>query len=753
MGDETELSYRHGVFFQGRMVATGHAMERTETELSLPTRGNYRIGLDGTHRIEGLLSQRTWPIRPKPDEVTLDVFAAGMNFSDVLKAMGLYPGLRHDESTPMGIEVCGKVTEVGGRVTGFAIGDRVMGVVPYGFATTDATKDHLLAKVPDHLSDEEAASIPIVFLTAHHALLHVGRLCKGESVLIHAGAGGVGLAAIQVAKSAGAEVFATAGNSVKRSLLHELGVPCQNIFDSRDIASIEKIRNQTNGRGVDVVLNSLPGDWIDASLGLLAAHGRFLEIGKTDIYQDRSIGLSPFQDNLTYAAIDLDRYLRERPRQVRRLFSELVEQFANGVYRPSVITSFRLEELPAAMRFMAARKNMGKIVVHPPEFKPDPAASSKTHLITGGSGAIAHGLAKRLILRGARSIALVARRPASDSVQSLQAWAEQQNANVFYLTADCTDLVSMNAALSSLPPARASIGSVFHLAGVLDDGLIHSMTTASLEKVMRPKIQGAMTLAEVTAGHPVEHFVMVGSVATLLGSPGQANYAAANGFFDGFVSARRMNAKPASVVHFGPWGAATDSIESGGMANEEGRLANLASRGLTPLDFDAAVDQLIDAMSDTHPGSPILVDADFGKMLAALDAGSVPSLLKSLKSLTKDLVSTKTSAKDEVFLANFAKHDAEDKLDLLEQYFARQLGIILSLPAESLDPAEPLAAFGLDSLMAIELKNSIEARLDVSIPISKFINDPTLASLAEAVTQQWSGSRNPVRESEDPAKS
>ena len=751
VGDETELAYRHGVFYQGRLTATGHAIAHTQSELPLPIFGHYRIRLDGTHRTEGLFSERTTPISPKPDEVTLDVFTSGVNFSDVLKAMGLYPGLRGDEVTPMGIEVCGRVTATGSDVTELTIGDRVMGVVPYGFATTDATKGHLLAKVPEHLSDDEAASIPIAFLTAHHALITIGRLCEGESVLIHAGAGGVGLAALQVAQTLGAEVFATAGNPIKRSLLHELGVPQQNILDSRDIGSLHQLRSRPSGQGVDVILNSLPGDWIEASLNVLAAHGRFLEIGKIDIYQDRPLGLRPFQDNLTYSAIDLDRFLRERPEQVRCLFADVIELFRQRIYRPNVITSFSLDELPAALRYMAARKNIGKIIVRPPQCTTDPAASLNTHLITGGSGAIALGLAQRLIQRGARSVALVARRPASDAVKEFVIWAKQQDANVFYLQADCSDPAKLREALADQP--SISIGSVFHLAGVLDDGLIHEMTPESLKKVMQAKVQGAITLAEVTSNHPVEHFILAGSVATVFGSPGQANYAAANGFFDGFVSQRRKVGLPGCVIHFGPWGTRpvadetaadetdtgeTDAEPRGGMASDETRRKNLASRGLVPLDYESAVDQLIDVMNRQEAPSQVLVEADFDKMLAAVDDASVPSLLKTLKSIAAGSAATKVTVRDDAFLMELSKLDGEEKVKSLEGYFARQLGVILSLPADSLDPAEPLASFGLDSLMAIELKNSIEAKLDVTIPISRFIDDPTLNRLAQSVIKEQS---------------
>ena len=727
-GDETELAVRNRRFYCPRMVPTPRAITgNPESEVSIPSQGSYRVRLDGSNRTEGLWVERIAAPKANRGEVALSVSAVGLNFSDVLKSMGLYPGIS-DRVVPMGIEVCGSVTEIGEGVNGFQLGQRVMGIVPYGFASDDATHDYLLVPVPENLNDEEAASLPVVFMTAHHALRHVARLRKGESVLIHAGAGGVGIAAIQVAHAIGATVFTTAGSPVKRQLLASMGVDPNNIFDSRDVCSIEEIRERTDGRGVDVVLNSLPGEWIDASLSLLAAHGRFLEIGKTDIYQDRPLGLRPFQDNLTYSAIDLDRIFRHREAEVRELFAEVANCFAQGVYQPLPLTSFRLDELPAAMRFMAARRNIGKIVVRPPAGRPDVARNEGVHLITGGSGAIALGVAKRLIERGAKAVALVARRDASDQVRQLQAWSAEQGAECVYLKSDCADEQSLRTAIDSL---SAPVTAVIHAAGILDDGLIHEMTGDSMRRVLHPKVAGAIALDRATADHPVRTFTMLGSVAAVFGSPGQANYAAANAFLEGFAENRRGRGLPGNLVHWGPWGASSDSANAG-MADDPTRIRNLESRGLTPLDSHRAIDLLIDAAaSDCVSG--VVVDADFGKMLAATT--SPPSVLRDLKGEAAEINGGTASLVDTVFLAELAEAEAEDRPERLSGYFADALGKIMSMDPASIDATQSLGALGLDSLMAIELKNTLEAKLEITLPISSFMNDPTLQSLAEAAVE------------------
>ncbi len=725
-GNESQLALRRSRFFAPRLIA-----DESDASLSVPSHGSYRVRLDGTDRMEGLWTERIALPKPASGELLLEVSAIGLNFSDVLKAMGLYPGIE-DEVVPMGIEICGRVTSVGENVDSSLVGKRVMGVVPYGFASHAVTKDYLVVPVPESLSDQEAASIPIVFLTAHHALRKIARLQSGEKVLIHAGAGGVGLAAIQIAHSIGAEVFTTAGSPAKRRLLQQMGVPAENIYSSRDLDSIQQIRQRTGGTGVDVVLNSMPGEWIDASLGLLAAHGRFLEIGKTDIYQNRAIGLLPFQDNLSYSAIDLDRMFRFREAEVRELFREVTELFQDGTYQSTPLTSFRLSELAEAMRFMAGRRNIGKIVLTPTTPEPERVAREGAYLITGGSGSIALGLAKRLIQRGATAVALVARRPVNDAVQSLQDWAKTQNGSIAYLQADCSDEASMNEAVDQAVSQFGKVVGVVHAAGLLDDRMVHDLDADSLQRVLAPKVDGVIALEKVTKHQPISSFTVLGSVASVFGSPGQANYAAANAFLQGFVKRRRAKGKPASIVHWGPWGS-NASVDIGGMADDPARLKNLASRGLTPLKFDAALDLLIDGAVENRE-SFVAVDAKFGVMLGGTKETSIPSILRSQKSDADSAVGGSTSI-DTPFLSEIKRLESDQRRQRITDYFIGQLASIMSTGAEAIDPQAPLAALGLDSLMAFELKNTIEAKLDISIPINRFVDNPSIVSLAETTDE------------------
>ena len=736
--NETEYAIRGDQVYVPRLLHAPSALSKPVSDdgLGLPHGGQFRMRLDGTNRTNGLWLERMAPEKPNAGEVAVEVRAVGLNFSDVLKAMGLYPGIT-DKVVPLGIEVCGIVTEIGSEVTRLKIGQRVMGVVPHGFASHVMSKEYLLAEVPEHLDDEEAASLPIAFMTAHHALRTIGRLEEGESILIHAGAGGVGLAAIQVAASIGATIFATAGNETKRRILSQLGIPKENIFDSRDVQSISAIKDLTDGRGVDMVLNSLPDAWIEASLGQLAAHGRFLEIGKTDIYQNRAIGLSPFQDNLSYSAIDLDRLFRQRPTQVERLFEEVRECFEKGEYEPTMLTSFPLSSLSSAMRFMSARRNIGKIVVEPPKAKPDLVSSDGSYLISGGSGSIAVGVAKRLIQRGATSIVLVARREIPERVKQLIRWATKYDATVEYLQADCSREVELRNALSETD--HQFVG-VVHTAGMLDDSLLHEISEQSLRDVIRAKVDSAIALANVTIDHPVKMFNMLGSVASVFGSPGQANYAAANGYLEGFAKQLRNAGRAANVVHWGPWAAASQLFDespnsgSNGMADDPIRIRNLASRGLRVLRYDQSIDLLIDASHPECPAQCTIVDADWAIMLKGGMQISTPSIFRSL--YNADDSSHAVSVKDDALVAELSKLPTEERSDRLQEYFAVQLGQIMSLDPDLIDRSQALAALGLDSLMAIELKNTIETKLSISIPIRYFMEEPSIESLAVAASAQ-----------------
>ncbi|MEN1678305.1 MAG: SDR family NAD(P)-dependent oxidoreductase [Planctomycetota bacterium] len=736
---QDEVAYRGG---ERRAPRLRPIVATPEVETTLPVpRGPYQLRLGRAGSIDGLRHTPFEPVRPGPGQVTVDVHSAGLNFSDVLKALGLYPGLEGKEP-PLGIEMSGVVTAVGEGVDRFAVGDEVFGVAPSSFASHATTGEFALVRKPATISHEGAATLPITFLTAHHALVRLAGLSRGERVLIHAGAGGVGLAAIQIAQTVGAEVFATAGSEAKRDYLRSLGV--RHVMNSRTLDFTEEVFQATNREGVDVVLNSLPGEAIPASLGLLRAYGRFLEIGKTDIYQDRRLGLAPFRDNLSYFAIDLDRVLRQRPEYIRGLFAEVLTQVERGAYRPLERTSFAPGDTPAAFRYMQQRKNIGKVVVSKKVTPRAPAEQHATvrsdgaYLVTGGLGAIGLRLASRLVAEGAGAVVLLSRSEpkgeAAEAIDRLRA----TGANIVHARADVADEAALRGALSALPAKTPPLRGVLHAAGVLDDGLIGAMTAEQLDRVLSPKARGGWNLHRATIEAPLDFFVLFSSVASVLGSPGQANYAAGNAALDALAHARRAAGMPAVSVNWGPWA-------EGGMADDPDVRASIEAKGMRLLEPEAALDQLFDLLRDPPPQA-CLIDPDWPAM-ARVMGDSGPALLAEVLPQDGDAGRARSAADAALVASLLAAGDGE-RLAMLVDLVRNALARVMSTNPNDLDTTLPLAEFGIDSLMSLELKNGLERRLGVTVPMAKLLEGPSIDSLAEELAKLLTDGDGPAKQDE-----
>jgi len=334
----------------------------TEKTLVLPD-APFRLEISAHGVLDELVLQSTVRQSPGRGEVEIQVCAVGLNFREVMKALGVYPGLPEGPIN-FGGDCAGRIVALGSGVDGFMIGDEVLGMAPICFSSFAIVSAHLLVPKPPHLSFEEAVTIPSVFLTAYYALYSLTRLSQGECVLIHAAAGGVGLAAVQICQMAGAEIFATAGSPEKREFLRSLGI--KYVMDSRSVAFADEVMKTTDGKGVDVILNSLAGEFIPKSLSVLAKLGRFLEIGKQDIYQNSQLGLYPFRNNLSFFAIDLEQVSIERPDFTLFLFQELMQYFRDGRLKPLPHQVFLISQVRTAFRYMRRSKHIGKIVVSLP---------------------------------------------------------------------------------------------------------------------------------------------------------------------------------------------------------------------------------------------------------------------------------------------------------------------------------------------------------------------------------------------------
>ncbi|MBI4616903.1 MAG: SDR family NAD(P)-dependent oxidoreductase, partial [Planctomycetes bacterium] len=654
----------------------------------------------------------------------------GLNYRDVLAALDLYPG----DPGPLGNECAGTVVEVGPGVEGLAVGEDVLAIAPASFATFATTSAEFVARKPPSLSFAPAAAAPIAYLTATHGLLDLARLSAGERVLVHAAAGGVGLAAVEVARRAGAEVFATASRA-KHEFLRSRGV--RHVFDSRTLDFAGEVMDRTDGKGVHVVMNSLSGDAIEKSLSVLAPGGRFLEIGKRGIWDASRV--ARFREDVRYMPFDLAELVRRDPARVRAMLERLARELEDGSLPPLPVRLFALEDATHAFRFMAEARHVGKIVlVQPPDpenlLRPD-----ATYLVTGGLGALGLAVARWMVERGARNILLLSRsEPAGAAHETIESLKERA-ARVELLRADVTREGELDLALSRIAKTMPPLAGAVHAAGVLDDGVLAELTWERLEKVLAPKVWGAASLAHALREAPLEFLVFFSSAASVLCPAGQGSYAAANAFLDAFARELRATGIPATSVAWGPW-------KDLGMARSasEADRARWHREGVTPLEPEEALALLERAIRQGSP-SVLALKGDPNRFartvpppaVFAPGAGNEPDLVKRLR-----------------------EAPSPERRAILVEHLARLARGILALdPSRPLDPTRPLRELGLDSLMAVELRNAAGSTLALDLPTTLAFDHPTIDAIAGHVLEAYLGLALPsprapalsaARDSDDP---
>jgi acyl transferase domain-containing protein/NAD(P)-dependent dehydrogenase (short-subunit alcohol dehydrogenase family)/acyl carrier protein len=749
-GSEPALALRSGRALVPRLTHAPDVLSTESFSATVPSDSPYQLRLGTADTLDGLRYQKLMRQAPEAGEIEIQVHAAGLNFSDVLKALGLYPGIV-DDIVPLGLECSGVVSAVGSGVTRWSVGDEVMAVVPYGFASHCITAEDAAIRKPEALDHEDAAAIPLAFLTAEYCLRKVAQLEAGERVLIHAGAGGVGLAAIQIAKAVGAEIFATAGSDEKRDFLRDIGV--HHVMNSRTLEFADEIDRITEGRGVDVVLNSLPGDAIDASLKSLAAYGRFVEIGKIDIYADRPLGLSPFQDNLSYTAVDLDRLFRQRPQVASRLMAEIADRFEKGIYEPPNITLFPIEEVVGAFRFMSQRRNIGKVVVtmtpqddsgsglHQGDSELETSEPDNTiradgsYLITGGLGALGIQTARWLAAQNAGGIILLSRRKVESAEKVLEELGDLAS-RVIIASADVCDVDSLRKTLSELPEDIPPIRGIFHAAGVLRDQLMNQMSDEDFAFPLPAKTVGTWNLHQWTQDNPVDFMVLYSSVSAVLGTAGQANYGAANAFMDGFAAYRNQQGQRTLSIN---WGA----FDGSGMAAELGDMMKSQGVHLLPTDRSLA---LMGDFLKTQVERVTVFRADwekFGRVLSGLMSGDLKfHLIDQLANIESENAADNEHVAIREELATLGPADMRVRL---QQFFSQQLSDIMGIDPEEIEPDVSLTNLGMDSLMAMELGNKMQTTLGIEMPMSIYLQGPTINRLADFVVEAHAG----VESSED----
>jgi acyl transferase domain-containing protein/NADPH:quinone reductase-like Zn-dependent oxidoreductase/acyl carrier protein len=664
---------------------------------------------------------------PAAGEIEIAVQAAGLNFLDVLSAMGLRPG---DEGDPLllGGECAGDVVAVGEGVDDFREGDAVIAIAPSSFSRFVTTRAEFAVRKPVGVTYAQAATLPVAFLTAYYALHEVGRMRAGERILIHAASGGTGLAAVQLAQRAGVEIFATAGSPAKREFLRSLGV--QHVMDSRTLRFADEVLAITNGHGVDLVLNSLTGDAIDRSLSVLAPDGRFLEIGKKDIYQDYRLGLLPFRGGLAYVAIDLAGLVRRRPAVVAGLLRTVVGQVDRGELSPLPLQTYPIADAIRAFHTMAQAQHTGKLVLTldaATSTSIEPAVSegvairgTGTYLITGGLGGVGLAIAQWLVEQGARSLALIGRRapdPAAEvTLESLRA----QGARVDVVQADAARSDALAKALALIDRTGPPLRGIVHAAAVLDDATLMRLDESSFRTVFAPKVAGAWNLHRLTDDRELDFFVLFSSAASIIGSPGQANYTAANAFLDALAHHRRARGLAALSINWGPW---ADVGLAAAQENRGQRLAAMGIGSIPPRLGAAAFGRLL---SDPSPNVAVM---DF-RLRTWREVAPAAAALPLFSELVEQTGSDgRTRAATSRFRAELMTADARGRRALLEGHLVEQIAQVLRTPATRITPDTPFNTLGMDSLMGLELRNRLESSLGVSLPATLVWSHPTIAAL------------------------
>lgn len=729
-----EVAFRGDRRFVHRLERAAPASDATPR--SVPASGSaYRVEAAGGGAPGAVVLREVRRPSPGPDEVLVAVEAASINFRDVMLALGLLPpeatwGGIFDER--LGLDFAGRVVAVGKGVTAYAVGDSVLGIAAGSLAGLVVAKAAFVWPRPAGLTAAEAAALPIAYGTAHRALDWAARLSAGEKVLIHAAAGGVGLAATHLALGLGAQVYATAGTDAKRAALKRLGVTAA--YDSRGLTFRDELLRDTGGRGVDVVLNSLSGKALTQSLRCLAPGGRFVEIGKRDLYGSTQVALRSFAENATYQVVDVDRLLAQRPELAAGWYRELLGRLERGALARPAVEPYPMSRAGEALEQVARSKHLGKVVVTLQE--PTVAVAPPrqllldgdgTHVVVGGASGFGLAVAAFLAERGARHLLLLSRSgPRTQADHDVLRGLREAGVRVTLARADVTDAAALQAALDAARKAGPPIRGVVHSAMVLDDALLTELSAERVSKVLRPKVQGAWNLHEATRGDPLQHFVLFSSFSAVFGSPGQANYAAANAFLGRLGALRRGAGQPATVIDWGVLG------DVGFVARTAKVASLLATQGWRALKLQQSLAVLEHALVHGSEERAVIL-ADWSKVRALFPQAAASERFAHLFPADGGDAGSAGGG-----LGAGAANEGE-RLRLVETGLRGAVARVLGTSAARLDDDTELSRMGLDSLMAHQLRTWIKANLGVDYPLMRLLQGPTVAELARQLVEAASG--------------
>lgn len=710
--DEDETAWRNGRWYAARLCLAPLRPEERRTTIAHLERDRMRLQIRTPGDLESMELVSCRHVPPGPGQIEVAVSASSINFADVLVAFGRYPAF--DGRLPqLGIDFAGVVTAVGPGVTDHKVGDRVGGLCADGcwgtFVTCDA---RLAATVPAGLTDAEAAALTIATATAYYGLNDMARIKAGDKVLIHSATGGVGQAAMAIARAAGAEIFATAGSEQRRQLLRDMGV--EHVYDSRSLEFADQIRQDTDGYGVDIVLNSVTGAAQRAGLDLLAFGGRFVEIGKRDIYGDTRLGLFPFRRNLSFYAVDLALMSVSHPDRLRELLETVYLLTAEGDLPTPEVTHYPLADAATAIRMISGAQHTGKLVLDIPHtgssrlvvppaqvevFRPDGA-----YIVTGGLGGLGLFIAEKMAASGCGRIVLSSRtQPTARASETL----ERIRATGVDVRVECGDIAEPGTAERLVAVATADghpVRGVLHAAGVIEDAALTNITDELIERDWAPKVYGAWNLHTATVDQPLDWFCSFSSAAALIGSPGQGAYAAANSWLDAFSLWRRSQGLPGTAIAWGAWG----------QIGRGTALAEGTGTAIAPDEGAYAFEALL-RHDRAYTGYAPIAGAPWLSVFAERSP-----FAEAFRSLGQHATgSTKLRAE----LEELPPDEWPAKV---QHVISDQVSVILR---RSVDPDRPLSEYGMDSLGALELRTRIENETGIRISATGITTVRGLADL------------------------
>jgi len=626
------------------------------------------------------------------DEVRVEILAGSLNFRDVLIAMRLYPGYFKE----LGGDIAGRVIEVGTAVTDLSVGDRVLGMAPGGLRSDVVVPRAALCPMPGKFNDCEAASIPAVWMTVYHSLCEVAQLQAGESILIHAATGGVGLAAIRYAQHVGATIYATAGSVRKRRYLQNLGV--KYIYDSRSLYYSQQLLVDTDQLGVDVVLNSLTGEgFVAASFDACCQQARFIELAKRDIWSESQA--AEYRSDIGYTIVAIDSMILATPESGSALLRRVVSWLTDNNIKPLPYVSYPVERVSDALAYLQQARQIGKVIVSFNDtvsgirsvgsIRPDVC-----YLVTGGLSGLGWEVAQDLIEQGANELALLSRRAPSEEVQqSIAAW-QSQGVNVEVYSADVSQREILSACLHEINTKQAPLKGIIHCAGVLRDATVLKQDVDSFNAVFAAKVRGSWNLHELTQDHDLDHFVLFSSVASQMGSGGQANYAAANAFMDALVRKRHQQGLVGLSINWGAWADVGMAVGQQDRHQGMGINAIAIKDGLQALREAMHTDQTIPQLS--------VVSANWQQLSHQLF--EVPAYLSELLQET-----VRKAAQQGAFIKELRSLSEEAGIALMQERIAEELAHVLQIQnSKTIDINKGFFDLGLDSLMALEFKNRLQ---------------------------------------------